>query len=221
MSIPPPGPLAYEGQIVVPYIIRNFPPTSSFNTFLVPTIWIDPLHKNAYILGSKPLGVADWILMGSVSGGIFTITTPDSNVVSPIAGNIDFLNGMGVTITSSGNQITFNSVGGGFTWNEVTALDTTIEAGNGYVANNGAQIAFSLPLTANFGDYSIISGLGAGGWMLNQNAGQSVIIGDFTSTIGVGGSIASTKPHDSIEILCVVADTTFKIQNWSGNPEVT
>lgn len=160
-------------------------------------------------------------LEASGSTGISTITTPDSNIVVPIGGNVNFLQSGGITITGSGNNVSFTSVGGGFKWNEVVVLSTIIAPGNGYVANNVAQINFSLPLTANFGDYFIISGFGSGGWRLNQNVGQSIIVGNFTTTLGLAGNIQSTKRYDSIEILCVVADTVFKIQNWDGNPMVT
>jgi len=108
-SIPPPVPLAYEGQVVVPFIIRNFPPQTTFNKFPIPTIWIDPQNKQAYIQVAKPLGVADWVPIGGTPGELETITTPDMVVVVPTANNINFLNGTGMNITGSGSDITFNA----------------------------------------------------------------------------------------------------------------
>lgn len=108
-SIPPPNPLTYEGQVAVPFIVRPFPPQSSFNKFPVPCFWIDNNAANAYIQVAKPLGIADWVLLGGSPGALNTITTPDSTVVVPVAANINFLNGSGMTITGSGNNITFSS----------------------------------------------------------------------------------------------------------------
>lgn len=108
-SIPPPGPLAYEGQVSVPAIVRTFPPQSTFNKFPVPCFWIDSLAANAYIQVAKPLGVADWVLLGGSPGALNTITLPDFTVITPVASNINFLEGSGMTITGSGNNITFDS----------------------------------------------------------------------------------------------------------------
>src|SRR5277367_3593608 len=110
-GLAPPNVLSYAGQVAVPSINRTFPPTTSFNDFNVPTIWTDTLHMNAYILVAKPLGVADWVLIGGVPGVLNTLTTPDSVVVVPTAGNINFLNGTGMNITGSGSSITFNVTG--------------------------------------------------------------------------------------------------------------
>lgn len=110
-SIPPPGPLTYEGQVAIPSINRTFPPQSTFNKFPVPCFWIDTLAKNAYIQVAKPLGVADWVLLGGSPGALNTITTPDAVVVVPVAANITFINGSGMNITGSGSTITFNSSG--------------------------------------------------------------------------------------------------------------
>lgn len=214
MSIPPPGPLAYEGAIAIPFIIRNFAPSSSNNTFGVPTIWIDPANEAAYMLVSKTLGVADWLSLGNA---VQEIDTPDGTHVLPSAGVIAFANGTGMNITGSGNTITFNSSGGGLSWTDVSGVTQALAAGNGYVANNGAQIAFSLPATAAFGDFFIISGYGAGGWTISQGAGQSIIVGASTSTIGAGGSVSSTNRYDTIQILCVATNTGFKAVDWAGN----
>jgi len=110
-SIPPPGPLAYEGQVVVPFIHRTFSPQSTFNQFPVPTIWINTSISQAWILVSKALGVAVWAPIGGAPGEIDTITTPDMTVVVPTAGNINFLNGTGMNITGSGSSITFSLTG--------------------------------------------------------------------------------------------------------------
>ena len=219
MSIPPPGPLAYEGSVAIPYIVRNFPPTTANNGFSVPTFWIDPEGGLGWILLGKAFGVADWALMASASGDIASIVTPDGDTALPSAGVINFLNGTGMNITSvnGSNNITFNSEGGGFSWANVTGATQTLIAGNGYVADRGSLITFSLPATAAFGDSYSIVGLAAGGWIVSQNSGQSIIIGNQTTTSGAAGSLASSLASDVITLLCVAANTTFKVIDSIGN----
>lgn len=220
-SIPPPGPLSYEGQIVVPFIQRNFPPTTAFNKFPVPTIWIDPEHTNAYILVAKPAGVADWILIGGGTGTLQTITTPDGTVVTPVGANINFLNGSAMNITGSGNNITFNAVGMGLQWIDVTGTSQTAAVNHGYVSDNGSLVTITLPTTAAFGDVIGVVGRGAGGWTIAQNVGQQIICGTLSSTMGVGGSVASTNARDSIFLLCTSANTEFTRLAFSGNLTIT
>ena len=74
MSIPPPNPLAYAGQVVIPFTnqtLNSAPPTgnptTSDNGFTVPTIWDNTDTGDAFILTRKPLGVADWRPIGGGS----------------------------------------------------------------------------------------------------------------------------------------------------------
>lgn len=221
MSIPPVTPLAYEGAIAVPYITRTFDPNSGNYSFDVPTIWVNTSAGRAWILVAKPQNVADWLLFTGGSGSTLQIDTPDGAMVQPSGGIINFLNGTGTSITGSGNNITFNSMGGGISWVNVTGATQTLTPGDGYVANHGTLLTFSLPATANFGDYYAIAGHGAGGWTIAQNAGQSIVCGTLTSTVGVTGSVASTNIQDSIQLLCIVANTTWKALEWQGNITVT
>lgn len=216
-GITPPNPLSYRGQVVVPFIMETFPPQSTFNQFNVPTIWVDYVAKNAYMLTAKPLGVAEWVRIGGSPGEIDTITTPDGTTVVPTASNIIFANGSGMNITGSGSTVTFNSVGGGLSWSSVSGISQALVAGHAYVTSNGSLTTFSLPTTAAFGDFYIISGLGSGGWAVSQAAGQSLIVGNVTSTVGVGGSVSSTLRSDSMQIVCVTENTTFKVLDWTGN----
>ncbi len=216
-SIPPANPLAYEGQVVVPFIMRTFGPQTTFNQFPVPTIWINTSAGNAYILVSKALGVADWVLMGAASGALNTITTPDSTVVTPVAGNINFLESGSISITGSGDNVTFNATGGGLAWTEVTTTSQAMAVNSGYIANNAALVTLTLPATAAIGSTFEIMGKGTGGWLLAQNAGQTVYFGNMATTTGATGSLASTHQRDTLTVICVTADTDFQVDNNVGN----
>ena len=90
-------------------------------------------------------------------------------------------------------------------------------AENGYVPQNIALTTFTLPVSAAFGDEYYIAGFGSGGWTISQNAGQSIVVGLATSSVGVSGSVSSSFRQDSIVLMCVQANTVFKALDWQGN----
>ena len=97
-----------------------------------------------------------------------------------------------------------------FLWSEVIVVGpTSMVANNGYVTNNAAPVTLTLPVTAAFGTLIRVAGKGAGGWIIAQNGGQNIQVGNVSSTVGVGGSIASTNAFDAIELLCTTANTTW------------
>ena len=75
---------------------------------------------------------------------------------------------------------------GRLAWQPVTGTTQQATANTGYIAtNSAAQVTVTLPTSLNVGDVVRVSGPGAGGWKLAQNAGQSVIFGNATSTPGM------------------------------------
>ena len=212
----PPNILSYEGQVVVPFINRTFSPLTDNYQFNVPTVWINTAAKTAYLLVAKPANVADWIQLGGSSGLLNTITTPDTTVVTPVAGNINFLNGAGMNITGSGANVTFTSVGLGFTWTVVT-LSTALANGMGFIANNGGGVVFTLPLTAAIGDIFAVNTITSGGFTIVQNAGQKIQYGDVATTVGVTGSLVSDTIGDSLIFVCTATNTNFLVLSSMGN----
>lgn len=161
----PPNPLSYEGQVVVPYINRPFPPTTAFINFNVPTIWTDTEHQNVYILVAKAQGVATWLMFGASSGEIDTITTPDSTVVMPTSGNVNFLNGTGFNITGSGSDITFS------------ADPITITAGTGLSGGGSVNLGGSTTL-----NLSVPVSVPDGGTGVASTTAYGVVCGGMTTT---------------------------------------
>lgn len=110
-NIPPPKPLAYEGQVVIPYINRTSPPNSSNISFNVPTIWVNTSSKKSWILLSKELGVANWVHLTGSRGTITDIYTPIGGPVTPLDGAISFASSDGIEIdggTAPSDTVTFN-----------------------------------------------------------------------------------------------------------------
>lgn len=110
----------------------------------------------------------------------------------------------------------------GFVWNEILVMGpTSMVANNGYVTNNAGLVSLTLPLTAAFGTIIRVAGKGAGGWLIAQNAGQNIQVGNVSSTPGAGGSVASTNAFDAIELLCTTADTTWTQLSSVGALNIT
>lgn len=87
-----------------------------------------------------------------------------------------------------------------------------------YVANDPTSlVTFTLPLTAAFGTIIQVVGNSVDGWTIAQNAGQSINMGNKTTTVGVGGSTSSTNQYDQITFFCVVANTTWNVTGAVGN----
>lgn len=101
-------------------------------------------------------------------------------------------------------------------WVNVTGTTQTMASNTGYFANNASAVAFTLPTTAAQFEYMEIVGI-QGSWNIIQGAGQSIVFGNITTTVGAGGSLASTVATDSIKLQCIVADTTWQIVQSIGN----
>jgi hypothetical protein len=112
--------------------------------------------------------------------------------------------------------------GGGFKWNDVTTATQTIAIANGYVTDRGGGVTYTLPVTANFGDEFIITGK-SGQWTIAQNANQQINFASSSTTVGVGGSLASTNAGDSVQCVCTTAgaSTIYRVYNSIGNLTVT
>jgi hypothetical protein len=110
---------------------------------------------------------------------------------------------------------------GSFPWTVLTGTTQTVVVENGYIANNGSQVlAFTLPASAAVGDeFELIAGNASFGFSVLQSAGQSIVIGNTSTTVGTGGSLASTARGDWLRFICFVggASTTWLCSVQQGN----
>lgn len=118
--------------------------------------------------------------------------------------------------TNGGTSFTYTILGSGTT-------TQTIAANSGYVTtNNTGQVVFTIPLSGiAAGQIFDVVGFGTAGWQITQQAGQSIALGNQTTTVGTGGSLTSTFTTDRVQILCVVANTSFTVLCSVGNITVT
>lgn len=126
-----------------------------------------------------------------------------------------------ISFTTGTNALNLDVVGGGTPWTEVTGTSQAMAVNNSYVANNAGLVTLTLPSTAAFGSRINVSGKGAGGWRIAQNAGQTIFFGTSTTTTGVTGRLDSTATRDTVALVCVTANNDWNILSSIGNITVT
>lgn len=146
-------------------------------------------------------------------GSVAKVVTTASNQL----GTATITAGTGISIGTSANTITVNATGGGLTWTDVTGASSAMAINNGYQSNNAGLVTLTLPATAAFGSVIEVSGFGAGGWRIAQNAGQTIHFLSLSTTTGVGGYLESTNRYDAVKLRCAVADTTWVVMQANGN----
>ena len=89
----------------------------------------------------------------------------------------------------------------------VSATTQNVEINSSYIPTNAATTSFQLPDLAIVGSRVTIAGQGAGGWSLLTGSGQTIELADGGASAAT--SVSSSSRYDSIEIICVLADTTW------------
>ena len=149
-----------------------------------------------------------------------TISMATSGVVAGTYGNST--NIPQITVDALGRVLSATNitVSSGFFWNNVPGVTQAMLPNNGYISSNPALTTMTLPTTCPQGAVLAIAGVGAGGWKLAQNAGQTIHFGDVDSTTGAAGFLSSNNKYDYIELLCVIANTDFIVKASVGNINV-
>jgi len=96
-------------------------------------------------------------------------------------------------------------------WTSIAGTSQSAAVNTGYIVANASQTTITLPATFSVGDIVSIAGLGAAGWILQPNAGDSV----QTPVGAASTSITSSSAYDSITVVGVVANTTWIILSSS------
>lgn len=141
--------------------------------------------------------------------------------VGPDASNVIFVVGAG-DISVSGNPATHTltiTATGLPTWNKIS-VNTALQANMGYICTGGGTLVLTLPATSNVGDIIEITLDGSAGFSVGQGAGQSIRTGNVSTTIGVGGSLASTQQGDSLRMVCSVTNLKWNVLSSMGNPTI-
>lgn len=236
ITYPTSGTLATTGQLPTPAAMTSVndtnvtitlggtPSSSLLQATSLTMGWAGQLSVVRGGTGASSFNINGVILSGSTTTSAQSaVTLSDGQIVigssigAPTAASLTA--GSGITITPGHNSITIASSGGtGLSWIDQTTSSATLAINSGYVCNNGgALITFTLPSTAAEGSIIEIAGNSAGGWKVAQPASVGIKLGNQASTVGTGGSIASSDPGDCVRLLCVVANTTWRALSGWGN----
>lgn len=145
----------------------------------------------------------------------------DIGFAVPLGNILNIVGGTEIQTVGSGNTITINVTGSMVTWQIVTSADNPVTLTDkvGYIPKGGAPVNFILPAAASVGDTFRILGYG-NLYTIAQNAGQRIKLGSAISTLGATGSVTATMISDSLELICVTANTEFYCDIIQGNPTV-
>lgn len=82
-------------------------PTSADSKYVAGTLWLDTTANASYMYP----GSSDWIILGSATGAVGTLTGDTGGALSPTAGNISILGGDGIGVAGSGSTLTITDTG--------------------------------------------------------------------------------------------------------------
>lgn len=156
--------------------------------------------------------------------------TPHYNISDVINNNVDnilpILGPGQVWMKDQGNDaivaVDFAAAGGGggiSSWETISAASILVAGGNGIIANRtSTPVQVELPALFNAGDEIAILGLGAGGWSMVANTGQTIKFGSVSTSSA--GSINSDIRYANIFVRGLVANTTWTVELVNSNPTV-
>ena len=191
---------------------------SNLNTFAsAASLTVEGVNSPS-VVGSITAGAGFIATTGGIDFSNFiegALVTSVTGVTSSVTGTAGFV----LTANAAGTAPSFQAAGGGggLSWNDTTGATQALAVNNGYSMNRGTLITATLPATAAFGSIIEISGYGAGGWIIAQNASQTIHFGAVDTTTGTMGTLASSNRYDCVKLFCAVANTDFVVQSAIGN----
>lgn len=167
------------------------------------------------------------VLLGSGTGAITAIAVGATGevLIGATGADAKWLAAAGadnkVLTSHNGGDPTWETAsGGGITWTAITA-NQTAAVDNGYICNKAGLLELALPTTCAVGKTIRVTGMNTAlGWKITQSANQKIHFGTSTTTTGASGYVSSTEIHDSVELVCCVADLEFIVVSCTGNPTV-
>ena len=207
------------------------PSISTANAFLTQSGFynaaIDAGAANAYVvtlnptpLGSFGIGFPIYMKVGAgnTNTGASTITVNGEaaditlNNGSALPAGALLSNAMALLLYNGGGWTLINPIladATSFGWHGVAGTSQACAVNNGYIANNAGQTTFTAPAVAAVGDRIAIKGVGAAGWVMTANTGQTIRLGDTVTASA--GTMTSQAGTDSFQMTCIAANTTWSV----------
>jgi hypothetical protein len=172
--------------------------------------------SNAGVINSTSLTASQAVLTDASKNLVSVATTGTGSVVRQ---NTPDFTGGAFNIFSGANNTIFSANGSGnFSINlppasgtlaltsqltqvvEITGTTQTASIGTIYIPHNVSLTTITLPSTTAIGSLVQVIGEGAGGWKIAQLAGQQIVGVGVSTTVGTGGSIASTNANCTLTL---------------------
>jgi len=157
------------------------------------------LSANVALLTNQVVFTRSVTASNFIGSGLGLTNLPATNLIGTIpdnrlSANVAFVNTSNTVFQGGVSATNFYGYGGGLTnvpgrIFEYVATANSIQAfaNFGYLAtNNTMAVVVTLPETANIrvGETVRVTGGGSGGWVVAQNAGQSILVGNLTESVG-------------------------------------
>lgn len=154
-------------------------------------------------------------------GAILFIEGNTGGEVGPNGAGIINIVGAGtisVTGNSATNTLTISDADAA--WTSVSASQSMISNMGYFVVSPGGAVVLTLPATSVQGDVIQVALDGATSWRIAQGAGQTIVMGNSTTTSGVGGSLTSTQQGDTVRLVNRVPNLRWVVVSSLGNPTI-
>ncbi len=161
-------------------------------------------------------GASAFTTVNLTSGQLLVGTTSGAPVATTLTA------GTGISRTGGSGTLTISNTQPSEAWNNVTTSSATMSVNNAYTASNAGVVTLTLPATAAVGSMvQVMTGTTAGGWIIAQQANQQIQFGDVKTTLGTGGSLASTAQGDGVILVCTLTNLAWQLLTSVGNITVT
>jgi hypothetical protein len=98
----------------------------------------------------------------------------------------------------------------------VVNANTNMAVNTIYIIDGAVPLDMTLPVNFSTSDRIGIRGANGNGWIIKQNANQSILAGGLTSTVGVGGEVQSTANWNCIDLEVIDDDLQMEATNIEG-----
>lgn len=143
--------------------------------------------------------------------------TTNSGIAVPAANNLNIFGAGSITTSGAGSTVTISVSGSGIAWSTISASQALVVQNGYFCISPGGALSLSLPATSVIGDIIEITLDGATSFTVTQGAGQSIRLGNLSTTVGVGGTLTTTQQGDTVYMVCQTANLKWNVLSSMGN----